>query len=291
VTEGHQPGNPVHPDPDREASARPTGDDLREKTRQQLLDSFGGWSGTTVTAIPPVVFVAANAWTGLHTAIIAALVSGVVLAIYRLVRRQPVQQALTGLFSVGIAAAIAARTGQARGFFLLGIVAAIGYAAIFAVSLLVRRPLVGVLWEFLDPSPLPEGTRWHRVPRLFRAYTIATLAALAMFAGRAVVQLSLFKDNKTGLLAVTKLAMGYPLYIAVVGLAFWVVRRAKRELEPVVDAEPVGSQEDDGSNEHDRSDEHHRSEEPSSGERASGGSGGADGPTDRGFGFGKGDEQ
>src|SRR6185437_7791380 len=31
--------------------------DLRETYRKQLLDSIGGWTGTVITAIPPVVFV------------------------------------------------------------------------------------------------------------------------------------------------------------------------------------------------------------------------------------------
>ena len=213
--------------------------DLRDKTRQQILDSMGGWSGTIVAAIPAVVFVIVNALSSLRPAIAAALASGVLVAGYRLVRRQPVQQALTGLFSVAIAAAIAGRTGQARGFFLLGIASSFGYAAIFAISLLVRRPLVGVLWEYLDPSPLPPDKRWHKLRELRRAYDVATVAVLAMFLARAVVQLSLFKDNRTGLLAVAKLAMGLPLYLAVVGVVFWVVRRARHRLglRPVVVAE------------------------------------------------------
>ena len=205
-------------------------EDLRDRTRQQILDSLGGWSGTVVAAIPLVVFVIANAVTGLRSAIIAAVASAVVVAGYRMARRQPVQQALSGLVSVGIAAAIAGRTGQARGFFLLGIVAAFGYAALFALSLLVRRPLVGVLWEYLDPSPLPPGQRWHKLRELRRAYDVATAAVLAMFLARAVVQLSLFKDNRTGLLAVAKLVMGLPLYVAVVAVVFWVVRRARQRL-------------------------------------------------------------
>lgn len=191
---------------------------------------MGGWSGTIVAAIPPVVFVIVNAVTGLRTAIGAAVAAGVLVAGYRMARRQPVQQALTGLFSVAIAAAIAARTGEARGFFLLGIAAAFGYAAVFAVSLLVRRPLVGVIWEYLDPSPLPVGQRWYRLRELRRAYDVATLAVLAMFLARAVVQLSLFQENRTGLLAATKLAMGLPLYLAVVGVVIWVVRRARHRL-------------------------------------------------------------
>jgi len=213
--------------------------DLREKTRQQILDSLGGWSGTIVAAIPPVVFVIVNALTSLRPAIIAALAVAVLVAGYRMARRQPVQQVLTGLFSVAIAAAIAARTGQARGFFLLGIASSFGYAALFAVSLLVRRPLVGLLWEYLDPSPLPPEKRWYKVRQLRRAYDVATLAVLAMFLSRAVVQLSLFKDNRTGLLAVAKLAMGLPLYLAVIAVVFWVVRRARHGLglRPIPEAE------------------------------------------------------
>jgi hypothetical protein len=210
-------------------SEEPSGD-LRDQTRQQILNSMGGWSGTIVAAIPLVVFVIANAVGGLRSAIIAAVTSAVVVAGYRVARRQPVQQVMTGLFSVAIAATIAAKTGEARGFFLLGIAAAFGYAGVFALSLLVRRPLVGVIWEYLDPSPLPPGTRWHKLRELRRAYDIATLAVLAMFTARAVVQLSLFQENRTGLLAVTKLVMGLPLYLAVVAVVFWVVRRARRRL-------------------------------------------------------------
>lgn len=226
------PESPKPPDgtaPGSTASAG-TSSELRDRTRQQILDSMGGWSGTIVAAIPLLVFVLVNAVTGLRAAVGAAVAAGVLVAGYRLARHQPVQQALTGLFSVAIAAAIAARTGEARGFFLLGIVSAFGYAAVFAVSLLVRRPLVGVIWEYLDPSPLPEGQRWYRLRGLRRAYDVATLAVLAMFVARAVVQLSLFSENRTGLLAAAKLAMGLPLYLAVVAVVFWVVRRGRHRL-------------------------------------------------------------
>lgn len=208
-------------------------DGLREKTRQQLLASLGGWSGTVVASIPPVVFVIANTAAGLRAAIISALVAAVVVSLYRLARRQPIQQAFIGLVSVAVAAIIAARTGQARGYFLLGIAGSFVYGAVFLLTLVIRRPLVGWLWEYLDPSPLPEGGRWYRVRGLIRAYDVATLAAVAMFAARGVVQLSLFQDNRTGWLAVARIAMGYPLYIAVVGFAFWIVRRARRRLPDV----------------------------------------------------------
>jgi hypothetical protein len=203
---------------------------VREVYRQQLLDSIGGWSGTVITAIPPVVFVVVNAASTLKWAIAAAVSSAVLLAGYRLVRRQPIQQALTGLFGVVIASAVAARTGQAKGYFLLGIWSSFVYAGVFAVSLVVRRPVIGLIWEFLDPTPGDDDTPWHRRGALLYAYALATIGAGLVFLARGAVQLALFKHDATGWLAVARIAMGYPLYIAAIGFAFWIVRRARHRL-------------------------------------------------------------
>jgi Protein of unknown function (DUF3159) len=209
--------------------------DLRETYRKQMLDGIGGWTGTVITAIPPVVFVIVNSIAGLRPAIISAVGAAVALTAYRLVRRQSVQQSLTGLFAVVVAAVIAARTGQARGYFLLGIWSSFVYAAAFAVSVLVRRPIVGLLWEFLDPMPGDDGVPWYRRRALLRAYDIATLAATVVFLARGVVQLTLYQHNHTGWLAFARISMGYPLYIAAVGFGFWIVTRARRRLAASAD--------------------------------------------------------
>jgi Protein of unknown function (DUF3159) len=151
--------------------------------------------------------------------------------VLRLIRRESVQQAISGAFGVGIAAFIAWRMGQARGFFLLGIWTSFVYAVPFAVSVAVRRPLVGVLWEFLDPTvgTAPERP-WHKRRPLLLAYTWATLAATAVFLSRGIVQAALYKKDATGWLAFARVAMGYPLFIAAVAFSFWIVRRARGRL-------------------------------------------------------------
>ena len=224
--------------------------DVREQMRQQMISGLGGWQGMVITAIPTLVFVIANAVGSLRTAVLAAVASAIALTGYRLSRRQPIQQALNGLFGVLIAALIAARTGQARGYFLLGIWTSFAYGGIFLVSILARRPLVGVIWEFLDPTPSDDeltaerdprtpieaaapdrpAVPWYRRPYLANAYLMATVAATAVFAARGVVQLKLFQDNSTGWLAVARIAMGYPLTILALGFAWLVVRRARTRL-------------------------------------------------------------
>jgi MFS family permease len=162
-------------------AAAAEGLDLRETYRQQLIESVGGWQGTVIAAVAPIVFVIVNATAGLRPAIIAAIATSLVLTGYRLVRKQSVQQALSGLLGVVVAALIAARTGQARGYFLLGIWQSFIYAVPFALSIPFRRPLVGWIWEFLDPTPPRPGepeTAWHRRKGLLGAYMIATAVAI-----------------------------------------------------------------------------------------------------------------
>lgn len=222
---------------------------LRDTYRAQLLASIGGWQGSVLTAIPPVVFVVANAIGGLRSGVITALAAGVLLTVLRLARRQSVQQALSGLFAVAVAALIAARTGEARGYFLFGIWASFAYAVPFGVSVLVRRPLVGLVWEFLDPTPGGDGVPWHRRKPLLRAYTLATAAATAVFLARGVVQATLYGHDATGWLAFARVSMGFPLYLAALGYAFFVVSRCRRRLDVATTGpgrEPFSAPAEDG---------------------------------------------
>jgi hypothetical protein len=85
-----------------------------------MLQQMGGISGIVASTIPVVVFVVANLLLDLRPAVIAALVSGVAIAGWRVVRRQALQPAISGLFGVGIAAFLAYRSGEARAFYLPG---------------------------------------------------------------------------------------------------------------------------------------------------------------------------
>jgi hypothetical protein len=175
-----------------------------------IAEQFGGPMGMVDSGLPVVVFVIVNIIAGLGPAIGAALSAGVIIAILRLVRHRPVTQAISGLLGVGVAAFIAYRLGSARGYFLLGIWSALLYGGLLLVSVLVRWPLVGVAWEALNG----RGTAWRADRRLRRRYDIATLIWVAMFAVRYLVQRFLYDRNDVGGLAVAKLLLGYPLWIA-----------------------------------------------------------------------------
>ena len=122
--------------------------------RHLVLEQLGGWRGMIDASLPAVAFILANAVNGLRTGIWAALGAALVVFVLRLVRRESVQQAVSGLFAVGIAVALSAASGQARDFFVLGIVRNAAIGVVLLGSIAFRRPLVGVVAEFLAPSHL-----------------------------------------------------------------------------------------------------------------------------------------
>ena len=111
-----------------------------------VLEQLGGVSGLVYSTLPVVVFVPFNSYFGLSVALWAALGVAAAVLVWRLVRRSPIQPAISGFFGVGICAFIAYRTGDAKGYFLFGIYTSLVYGGAFVLSVLARWPLVGVIW-------------------------------------------------------------------------------------------------------------------------------------------------
>ncbi|MGI5217409.1 DUF3159 domain-containing protein [Nocardia sp. CA-290969] len=193
-----------------------------EPGQQTLLEQLGGFAGLIYSTVPVVVFVPVNALFGLTAAIWAALgVAGAVL-VWRLVRREPIQPAISGFLGVGICALIAWRMGEAKGFFLFGIYTSLIYGAAFLISILVRRPLVGVVWSVLNG----HGGDWRGDPRVVRLYDLATATWVLVFGARYLVQHHLYAADSTGWLAAARIAMGWPLTAIALVVTVWAVRRA-----------------------------------------------------------------
>jgi hypothetical protein len=187
-----------------------------------MLEQMGGVPGMVASSIPVAVFVLVNVFADLRPALIAAVVSGVLIAGWRIARKQPLQPAVSGLLGVGVAAFIAYRTGEARGFYLPGLVYSAVLGLAFLVSVLVKWPLAGVIWHGING----RDQSWRRDPRLLRAYTFASLLWTVVFAARLVVQGLLYNAEEETWLGIARLAMGYPLLAVALLGTVWAVRRA-----------------------------------------------------------------
>jgi hypothetical protein len=207
-----------------------------EERKLTLLDRMGGVSGLVYASVPTFAYVIANAIAGLDAAVVVAVGASAGLILLRVLRKEPIQPAVSGLLGVLIAALIAFYTGSAEGFFLPGIWASLVMAVVFAVSVVMRRPLVGVLWNLLTSSDARQS-KWHADKVALRAFDVATLTFVALFAARFFVQEWLYDAGSTGWLAVARIAMGYPLLALALLVTYWASRRAKGRLD--VRAEPA----------------------------------------------------
>lgn len=185
---------------------------------------LGGWRGGIESALPSLLFAITYVIAGqsLTVAIVAAITAGLVLAGLRLLRREKPVRVLGGLLAVGIAALVAARTGQAVDYFLPSLLANIAAALAWALSILIGWPLLGVVVGFA----LGQRTSWRADPDLVRAYGLASWVWTLSFIVRAAVQTPLWlTDNVIGL-GIARVALGWPMVLVVIAISWWIIRRS-----------------------------------------------------------------
>jgi hypothetical protein len=187
-----------------------------------ILSAAGGPLGIAESTLPAVAFVIAVTASGQDirlAAIIAVALAGV-LTVARIVRRQTPLYALSGVIGVAIAGWVASRTGKAENFFLPGLLMNAAYAAAFLISIMVRWPLVGVIFSGLSQG----GAAWRRDPARLRAFTRASWIFVGLFLLRIAVQLPLYLADALVALGTARVAMGLPLFIVGLWLTWLVLR-------------------------------------------------------------------
>jgi len=227
------------PGPRKPGSAEPA--PASRITPERLLGQVGGVSGVIYSSLPVVIFVIASSVAGLLVAIAAALAVAALVLVWRLIRRESPQPAFSGFFGVAICALIAYIVGESKGYFLLGIWMSLVWAVVFAVSVVVRRPLVGYAWSWASG----RGRGWRDVPRAVYAFDIASVCWALVFAARFVVQGLLYDADQTGWLAVARIAMGWPLTVAAALATYAAIKSVQRALSAggdtgiEIEADPV----------------------------------------------------
>ena len=193
---------------------------------QALLGQMGGVSGLIYSALPVAVLVPISTAFGLLPAIFSALGVAVAILLWRLVRRDSVRPALAGFLGVGISALIAWLVGASKGYFLLGIWMSLFWAVVFTTSVLIRRPIVGYVWSWVNG----HDRSWRRSRQAVRAFDAATATWVLVFGARFIVQNRLYDEDKTGWLGVARIAMGWPLAALGAFVTYLAIRAAQRAL-------------------------------------------------------------
>ena len=195
-----------------------------QELRDELTGLVAGRSGLTDGIVSPIVFVSVNAVADVPAAAAAGLTVAVAIVAWRLARGRPLQYAVGRLFGTGLAIALAVRSGEARDYFLPGLISGAATTLGALASIAARRPLVA--WTSWVTRGWPIDWYWH--PRVRPAYTVVTWLWVAFFGMRTAVQGWLFLAGDTTMLGIVRVLTGWPGLVALLA-ATYVIGRQRLE--------------------------------------------------------------
>ncbi|KRF31237.1 DUF3159 domain-containing protein [Yonghaparkia sp. Soil809] len=206
------------------AAARQSGFGLvtpgERPTAHALWAAVGGVRGLLESLLPGFLFLIVFTITGeVAPSVLIPAAVAVLFVVVRAVTRSPILPAVVGLVGIALSAGLALITGRAEENFVLGFVINAVWLVALLVSLVARRPLVGVIAGLLTGDH-----DWRGDPAKRAVLTVTTWLWVGMFALRLGVQVPLYMSSQAAALAATKLIMGVPLYAALLWVTWLMVR-------------------------------------------------------------------
>ena len=135
------------------------------------------------------------------------------------------QGAVNGLFGIAVGAFLAWRTGEAKDFYLPGILITLAQSALLVISVGVRKPIIGYVWGVLANKGRHD---WFDNKELFRTFQWLTLVWAGSLFVRAGVQGWLYLQDQATAIGVVRILISWPIYAATFAFTVWAVRRVTR---------------------------------------------------------------
>ncbi|MFG2077686.1 DUF3159 domain-containing protein [Nonomuraea maritima] len=210
-------------------------DTVEAAVRAQLAKAFGGVRGIIEAAVPTIAFTLSWITTqDLKTSLVISISLSVLLLLVRVLQRSTPQFVINSLIGIAIGAFFASRTGDAKDYFLPGILYNAGYMVAMLLSVVVRWPVVG----FLIGSVTGDPTGWRKDPGVVKLCVRLTWLLMLPCAVRVAVQGPVYLfgggDQAVAALGFAKIVMGWPLQVAALGAMLWVLGRGRTPIKPPV---------------------------------------------------------
>jgi hypothetical protein len=198
--------------------------------KEKVVNALGGTRGLIDSGLPALVFMVSFYFTKeIRPSVTYALILSALLTLARLIKKDIIQHALSGLFGVAICALFATKTGKAENFYLPGLIINVVYGSLYLFLNLIKLPILGLI---LGPI-LGENLAWRKDPIRRAAYIKAGWLWVGLFFGRLAVQYPLYRAGNVEMLGIARLVMGYPLFIAVAWGSWLIIRDVpKTKTEP-----------------------------------------------------------
>lgn len=183
---------------------------MQEHEKDKVVAALGGKNGIIDSTLPSLLFLLYfNISHSLSAAAISAVLCALVLAVFRLIRKDTLKHALIGLVGVIFCGFFAWKTGSAKNYFAPSLWKNSGFAFFYLVANLIKWPIIGVI---LGPV-LGENLEWRKDPARLRVYTRAGWVWVALFVIRLIVQLPLYHLGYLNALGIANIFLGLPLYL------------------------------------------------------------------------------
>ncbi|MDO4259899.1 MAG: DUF3159 domain-containing protein [Actinomycetaceae bacterium] len=187
--------------------------------------AVGGKRGMVESILPGLIFVIVYIPTrNLTWTLIAAGLCAVAFCVARLVQRQPITQALSGVIGVVIGIIWAARSGRAENFFIWGLIIGATMGTVLLLSILFRRS--AITWAFASAKGL--GKQVWTEPQwadLRKRGTLLTWLWAAQFLIRFGVKYPLWAAGMAAELGIVKIFIDTPAFIIAAALTWLGLRR------------------------------------------------------------------
>lgn len=215
--------------------AEDTEQDVRAVTEAALFEAFGGLRGMVETVLPGLLFVTIFTINkDLHWSAIAALAVSLALVVVRLVTRDTVKHAFSGVFGVAFGVVFAMMTGNAKDFYLPGMLYTLGLALAYIVTTLAGVPLIGLI---LGPV-FKENLSWRtRNPGRKKAYAKASWAWGLILLAKCAILFPLYWWANTAQLGWVLVALKIPPFLLAVWLTWVFLAKAPAPIDVFAEME------------------------------------------------------
>ena len=220
---------------DKPTTEDASADDARAVTEAALFEAFGGVRGMVETVLPGLLFVSIYTVNkDLHMSAIAALAVALVMVVVRLARKDTVKHAFSGVFGVAFGVVFAMMTGNAKDFYLPGMLYTLGLAVAYIVTAMAGVPLIGLM---LGPV-FKENLSWRtRNPGRKKAYTKASWAWGLILLGKSAILFPLYWWADTTQLGWVLIALKIPPFLLAVYLTWVFLAKAPPPIDVFAEME------------------------------------------------------
>ncbi|GAA2063773.1 DUF3159 domain-containing protein [Streptomyces cheonanensis] len=207
----------------------------QEATKAAFFEAFGGVRGMVETTVPGLVFVLSYTINrDIKISAVAALTISALLAVGRLIQRDTVKHAFSGVFGVAFGAAFAMMSGDAKNFYLPGMLYTLGLGIAYVATAAAGVPLLGLI---LGPV-FREMLSWRtRNPGRKAAYVKASYVWGAILLAKSAITFPIYFWGDATQLGWLRVALGIPPFLLAVYLTWIILVKAPAPIDVIAEME------------------------------------------------------